>query len=129
MSYDNSANAVRRLEERFERLLLALADMQAAIGRLQQPRASSGGGSQQTSGGAVIFQVTAANNTISIAGTTGSTLAAPASLTISAISGGVENTVGTGSVYNPYAVATATGKALTLGLNTDGSYTVLSQSC
>ena len=55
MSYDNSANAVRRLEERFERLLLALADMQAAIGRLQQPSASSGG--NQGGGGGQVYIV------------------------------------------------------------------------
>ncbi len=44
---DNSAIAVRRLEERVERLLLLLQDMQQSIGRLQQPAmfaVPSGGG-------------------------------------------------------------------------------------
>ena len=52
---DNSAQAVRRLEERFERLLLLLGDLQAAIGRLQQPALNpqygggGGGGVRSTS--------------------------------------------------------------------------------
>ena len=50
MSYDNSANAVRRLEERFERLLLALGDMQAAIGRMQQPSYNAAGASRVAGG-------------------------------------------------------------------------------
>ncbi len=43
MSYDNSANAVRRLEERFERLLLLIADLQVALARLQQPANNASG--------------------------------------------------------------------------------------
>src|SRR5208283_3792989 len=58
MSYDNSANAVRRLEERFERLLLLLGDMQAAIGRVQQPSYNAAGG-QPGGGGGVTYMVMA----------------------------------------------------------------------
>ncbi len=82
MSYDNSANAVRRLEERFERLLLIIGDMQAAIGRLQQP-ALNPAGSQQTSSG--ITPLYFATNSASLGPATGTTLAGitPATFTSS----------------------------------------------
>lgn len=71
MSYDNSANAVRRLEERYERLLLLIGDLQAAIGRLQQPNYNASGGSQSSS---TVTPLYFATNSASISAATGSTL-------------------------------------------------------
>ncbi len=51
MGYDNSASSARQLEARFERLLLLIGDLQAAIGRLQQPAYNPAGGQGGSSGG------------------------------------------------------------------------------
>lgn len=120
MSYDNSANAVRRLEERFERLLLALADLQAAVGRLQQPSASSGGGNQGGGGAGVYI----------MAGVVIGAGASVSGATVDWVIGGsaiVAST--TAKVWNMMQSATVASKTIVLGLNPDGSFTVISQSC
>ena len=122
MSYDNSANAMRRLEERFERLLLSLADMQAAIGRVQQPSYASGGGNPG-GGGAGVYSIPAV--VISAGGSvTGQT--------VSALVGGALVTVNaSGTVYNQMHSATVATSGLTImvGSNPDGTYSVITQSC
>ncbi len=121
MSYDNSANAVRRLEERFERLLLILGDLQAAVGRLQQPSYNPGGPQQGGGGGTVwsiAAQVIAAGGSVS--GQTVSTM----------VSGLLATVTTTGVVYNHSGAATsATAGEIYVGLNTDGTYRVIAQAC
>src|SRR5271166_5141034 len=112
MSYDNSANSVRRLEERFERLLLILGDMQAAIGRLQQPSYNSGGG-QPGGGGGGVFVVQVPTAGIAA----GSNLGGQ---TISIVSGGSLVQISTNAlIYNEMAVPTVATKPLICGLNND----------
>src|SRR5208337_334442 len=106
MSYDNSANAIRRLEERFERLLLILGDMQAAIGRFQQPAYNAAGG-QQGGGGGVIYSMV------------GVVIAASGSVTgatVNALVGGSTSALpGTYTVYNQMQAATVVTKTIMLG--------------
>ena len=119
MSYDNSANAVRRLEERFERLLLILGDMQAAIGRLQQPSYNPGGGQSGGGGGIYIMagQVIAAG-------------ASATGVTVDWVIGGTGIVASTtATVWNMMQSATVASKTIVLGANPDGSFTVISQSC
>ncbi len=120
MSYDNSANAVRRLEERFERLLLILGDLQAAIGKLQQP-ALNPAGSQQGSGGGVIYSMVGV--VIAVGGSvTGAT--------VNALVGGSPTAVSTNAtVYNQMQSATVVTKTIMLGQNPDGTFSVITQSC
>ncbi len=118
MSYDNSANAVRRLEERFERLLLIIGDMQAAIGRLQQPALNPAGGQQ---GGGAIYSMV------------GVVIAAGGSVTgatVNALVGGTATAVSTNAkVYNQMQSATVVTNTIMLGANPDGSFSAVSQSC
>jgi len=124
MSYDNSANAMRRLEERFERLLLMLADMQAAIGRTQQPSYNSGGG-QPGGGGGVTYMVMAPTAAITAGLSTPLT-----GQTVVVISGAATVTVSTNAtIYNNMASNTVISKPLVVGPNNDGTYTVITQSC
>jgi hypothetical protein len=120
MSYDNSANAVRRLEERFERLLLLIGDLQAAIGRLQQPSVNAAGG-QPSGGGAGIYSMV------------GVVIAAGGSVTgatVNALIGGSTTAVSTNAtVYNQMQAATVVTNTIMLGGNPDGTYSVISQSC
>ena len=53
MNHDNTA--LRELEQRYERLLLLIGDMQAAIARLQQPAVNPAGGQQ--GGGGVCYSM------------------------------------------------------------------------
>ena len=121
MSYDNSANAVRRLEERFERLLLILGDMQAAIGRLQQPSYNPAGSQSGGGGGGGIFIMA------------GQVIAAGASatgVTVDWVIGGTGIVASTtATVWNMMQSATVASKTIVLGANPDGSFTVISQSC
>jgi len=122
MSYDNSAASVRRLEERFERLLLLLGDLQAAIGRLQQPATNQAGGGQSGGGG----------NVYSIPAVVISAGGSVTGQTVSALVGGSLSTVnGNGTVYNQMAAATVStsGKTIMVGSNPDGTYSVITQSC
>ena len=122
MSYDQSAIAVRRLEERFERLLLAFADLQAAVGRLQQPSASSGG-NQGGGGGGQVYIVQSPTAGIAAGSNLGSQ-------TISIVSAGALVQISTNAlIYNEMAVATVAAKPLICGLNNDGTYTAITQSC
>ena|SRR5208282_2025907 len=121
MSYDNSANAVRRLEERFERLLLLLSDMQAAIGRVQQP-SYNGAGGQPGGGGSGVYSIPA---TAIGAGSSGTAV-------VSALVGGALVTVNaSGTIYNQMNSATVntTGLTIMVGANPDGTFSVISQSC
>ncbi len=68
----NTAPRNQSIELSFERLLLLIQDMQAAIGRLQQPSASSGGGQQSSPGVSPLYFAT---NSSSVSAATGTTLA------------------------------------------------------
>ncbi len=127
MGYDNSASSARQLEARFERLLLLIGDLQAAIGRLQQPMYNAaGGGFGGSSGGGVIYSMV---GVVIAAGT----IAAPGSVTGATVyvqvggSGTVASTNAT--VYNEMQAATVASNTIKLGLNPDGTFSVISQSC
>ncbi len=117
----NTAPRNQSIELSFERLLLLIQDMQAAIARLQQPSASSGGPQQGGGGGtvwSVAAQVIAAGGSVS--GQTVSTM----------VSGSLAQVTTTGVVYNHSGAATsATAGEIYVGLNTDGTYRVIAQAC
>ena len=124
MSYDNSANAVRRLEERFERLLLALGDMQAAIGRMQQPSYNASGG--QPGGGGQLFEILSANAPSGGIGANSSVTG----VTMSQRTGASVITVSTNAtVYNDMGKPTAASLPIICSQNADGSFLVITQSC
>ncbi len=125
MSYDNSATAVRRLEDRFERLLLIIGDMQAAIGRMQQPALNPAGGQQGSGGGGIYLCLSPT------AGIPANNSSGPLTgKTISIVNSGTTVTVSTnGSIYNFMNSATVITKTLAIDLNSDGTFTVITQSC
>ncbi|MGO8949906.1 MAG: hypothetical protein ACLQUY_20070 [Ktedonobacterales bacterium] len=124
MSYDNSANAVRRLEERFERLLLILGDLQAAIGRVQQP-SYNGAGGQPGGGGGLVYSMVGV--VINPAGTPPNYVTGA---TVNAYVGGTTVALpGTYTVYNQMQAATVITKTIMLGQNPDGTFSVITQSC
>lgn len=118
MIYDSSN--LRTLEDRYERLLLLIGDLQAAVGRLQQ-LVNDVAGSQQKPGGSglcysMVGVVIAAGGSVTGA-------------TVNALVGGSTTAVSTNAtVYNQmYAATLATG-IIMLGGNPDGTYSVLPQS-
>ena len=118
MSHDNTA--LRELEQRYERLLLTIGDMQAAIGRLQQ-LANDAAGSQKGGGGGLTYSmvgvVIAAGNHVTGA-------------TVNALVGGSTQAVSTNAtVYNQMQADTVVTKTIMLGQNPDGTYSAISQSC
>jgi hypothetical protein len=118
MIYDPSN--LRALEERYERLLLLIGDMQAAIGRLQQ-LANDAAGNQQKGGGVTVYsmvgQVIAAGSSVTGA-------------TVNALVGGSTSLVtNNATVYNQMQSATVVTKTIMLGANPDGTYSAISQSC
>ncbi len=118
----NTAPRNQSIELSFERLLLLIQDMQAAIARLQQPSASSGGGNQG-GGGAGVYSIPA------VAITAGGSVTGQ---TVSALVGGSLVTVNaSGTVYNQMHSPTVSTLGLTImvGANPDGSYSVITQSC
>ncbi len=121
MGYDNSASSARQLEARFERLLLLIGDLQAAIGRLQQPAYNPAGGQGGSSGGG-IYEVTAANAVVIAAGSSGTA-------TVSQWQGGVLTTIGTGTIHNDMQQPSVLSRTMILGLQPDGSYLLIDQSC
>ncbi len=117
----NTAPRNQSIELSFERLLLLIQDIQAAIARLQQPSASSGG-NQGGGGGGTVWSVAAQVIAVggSVSGQTVSTL----------ISGSPATVTTTGVVYNSSGTATsATAGEIYCGLNADGTYRVIAQAC
>ena len=112
--------AYHELEQRYERLLLTIGDMQAAIGRLQQPALNPAGG-QPGGGGGVCYSMVGV--VISAGGNvTGAT--------VNALVGGATTAVNTNAkVYNQMQSATVATKTIMLGQNPDGTYSAISQSC
>ncbi|MGO9917333.1 MAG: hypothetical protein ACLQIB_21865 [Isosphaeraceae bacterium] len=121
MGYDNSASSARQLEARFERLLLLIGDLQAAIGRLQQPAYNPAGGQGGSSGGGV-YEVTAANAVVIAAGSS-------ATVTYSQRTGAGVTTIGSAVCYNDMQQPSVTGKTMIVGLNSDGTLLLIDQSC
>jgi hypothetical protein len=118
MNYDTSRLAA--LEARYERLLLLIGDMQAAIGRLQQ-LANDLANSQQKSGGATVY---------SMAGQVIGAGSSATGVTVTAMYAGSTYTVSSSAkVYNQMQSATVASKTIMLGLNPDGTYSAISQSC
>jgi len=120
----NNNPRIQTFEASFERLLLLIQDLQAAVARLQQPSASSSGG-QQGGGGAGVYIMAGA--IINPLGTPPNYLT---NQTVDWVIGGsaiVAST--TATVYNMMGFATVSGKMMVLGLNPDGSFTVITQSC
>ncbi len=116
----NTAPRNQSIELSFERLLLLIQDIQAAIARLQQPSASSGGGQPGGGGGNVYSMV-------------GVVIAAGGSVTgatVNALVGGSTTAVSTNAtVYNQMQAATVVTKTIMLGANPDGTFSAISQSC
>ena len=112
--------ALRELEQRYERLLLLIGDMEAAIGRLQQPAVNPAGG-QNGGGSGLVFSMVGV--VISAGGNvTGAT--------VNALVGGSTTAVSTNAtVYNQMQSATVITKTIMLGQNPDGTYSAVSQSC
>jgi len=120
MNYDNTA--LRELESRYERLLLLISDMQAAIGRLQQPAVNPAGNQPGGSGSSgLIFSMV------------GVVIAAGGNVTgatVNALVGGSATALpGTYTVYNQMQAATVVTKTIMLGANPDGTFSAISQSC
>jgi hypothetical protein len=116
VNYDTPRLAA--LEARFERLLLAIADLQAAIGRLQQPQVNAGG---QGGGGGQVYSMAGAVITAG-GNVTGAT--------VNSLVGGAATAVNTNAtVYNQMQVATVASKTIMLGQNPDGTFSAISQSC
>jgi hypothetical protein len=119
MIYDTSN--LRALEERYERLLLLIGDMQATIGRLQQVANDLAGSGQKSGGGGVIYSMV------------GVVIAAGSSVTgatVNALVGGSTQAVSTNAtVYNQMQGDTVVTKTIMLGANPDGTYSAISQSC
>ena len=106
------------IELSFERLLLLIADMQAAIARLQQPSASGPG--NQGGGGLVYSMI---GQIISAGGNY-------PGATVNALVGGSSVALpGTYTVYNQMQAATVITKTIMLGANPDGTFSVITQSC
>ncbi len=124
MGYDNSASSARQLEARFERLLLLIGDLQAAIGRLQQPAYNPAGGQGGSSGGGLWYSIAA---TYIPAG------GSITGLTVNVNVGGTFTATPftNATVYNMMAFATVafTGKTIVVAPNPDGTWSVISQSC
>jgi hypothetical protein len=118
MNHDTTA--LRRLEERYERLLLLIGDLQAAVGRLQQ-LANDAAGSQKGGGGGVIYSMV------------GVVIAAGGSVTgatVNALVAGSTVAVSTNAkVYNQMQSPTVVTKTIMLGANPDGTFSAISQSC
>jgi hypothetical protein len=117
MIYDSSA--LRSLEDRYERLLLLIGDMQAAIGRLQQ-LANDAAGSQKSGGGvcySMVGVVIAAGGSV-----TGATVNA-------LVGGSTQMVTNSAKVYNQMQADTVVTKTIMLGINPDGTYSAISQSC
>ncbi len=121
MGYDNSASSVRQLEARFELLLLLVSDLQAAIGRLQQPMYNAAGVGFGGSGGG-IYEVTAANAVVIAAG-------GNATVTYSQRTGAGVTTIGSAVCCNDMQQPSVTGKTMIVGLNPDGTLLLIDQSC
>jgi len=118
MNHDTTA--LRELEQRYERLLLSIGDMQAAIGRLQQ-LANDLAGSQKGGGGVTVYSMV---GVVIAAG--GSATGA----TVNALVGGSTSVVTTtGKVYNQMQADTVVTKTIMLGANPDGTFSAISQSC
>jgi hypothetical protein len=121
MNHDNTA--LRELEQRYERLLLLIGDLQAAIGRLQQ-LANDAAGSQKGGGGGTVFYIQPI--VIAAGGNyTGLTIYTLAAGTLTA-------TVTTNAtVYNRMAAATVatSGKYIVVGPNPDATWSCITQSC
>jgi hypothetical protein len=118
MIHDSSN--LRELEQRYERLQLTIGDMQAAIGRLQQ-LANDAAGSQKGGGGGVIYSMV------------GVAIAAGRSITgatVNAMYAGSTYAANTNAtVYNQMQADTVVTKTIMLGVNPDGTYSAISQSC
>ncbi len=121
----NTAPRNQSIELSFERLLLLIQDMQAAIARLQQPSASSGG-PQQGGGGGQLFEILAANAPSGGIGANSSVTG----VTMSQRTGASVITVSTNAtVYNDMGKPTAASLAIICSQNADGSFLVVTQSC
>ncbi len=116
----NTAPRNQSIELSFERLLLLIQDMQAAIARLQQPSASSGGGNQG-GGGAGTYECNP-GVILNPGSNTGITVS-------SRTSAGVNALPGTYTVFNDMTHATVVTLVIILSSNGDGTFTVVTQSC
>jgi hypothetical protein len=115
---NHDTKALRELEQRYERLLLLIGDMQASIGRLQQPQVNASGGQ---SGGGIVYSM------VGVVISAGDKVTGQ---TVNVLVGGSPVPVSTNAtVYNQMQAASIATNTIMLGLNPDGTYSAISQSC
>ncbi len=125
-----------KLEARFERLLVDFGNLQQQVAGLINQLQGLQGGNQSppaTSGG-LTYAIAPTVIAAAAAGpATSGALGGPAtSQTVYAVSGGVWSPLaGTYSVYNGMNAATVAtaNKTIVVGANSDGTFTVITQSC
>ena len=120
-------NRLQDFEARYERLVVREQQLERQVANLanqiQQVQGQSGGGGQ-IGGGAGIYEITAANAVVISAG------GSATGVTVSQRFGsGISTSTTTGTVYNDMQQPTVTGKTILLGVNPDGSFLVITQSC
>ncbi len=121
MSLANTTQ-LETLEFRFEQMRLVLQQQAQTISGLQSALANlQPGGFGGPSGGGV-YEVTAANAVVIAAGSSGTA-------TVSQWQGGVLTTIGTGTIHNDMQQPSVLSKTMILGLQPDGSYLLIDQSC
>jgi len=127
-----SEQQLRSLEQRVERIDRDMrtleekvkAALQGVRGTYQQPTTS-------TSGGGGVFFCAPGSSIAAASGVPGTgTPSSISGVSIYQISGGVYSLVtASGSVFNPMLAATTAGHVLAVSLNSDGTYSAISQSC
>ncbi len=113
------------LEARFERLLVNFQALQQQVASLINQLQGLQGGNQQGGGGGAYLCLSPT------AGIPANNSSGPLTgQTISIVNGGTTVTVSTnGSIYNFMNSATVITKTLAIDLNSDGTFTVITQSC
>ena len=118
----NAEARIVHLEQEFRQLSVTLGQMQAQIAANQQAvRTSQPGNPYGQTGGGGIFIMAGV-----VIGAGGSVTGA----TVDYVIGGSAIVASTNAtVWNMMQAATVSGKTIVLGLNPDGSFTAISQSC
>ena len=116
-----STTRVETLEYRFEQMRLMLQQLAQAVEGLQSQLANLEQGQQPSGGGGLCYSMVGV--VISAGGNvTGAT--------VNAFVGGATQAVSTNAtVYNQMQAATVVTKTIMLGVNPDGTYSAISQSC
>ncbi len=116
-------NRLEQLEGRFERLRLELQDTQRKLTQALQQIRETGARYTGPSGAS-------ATTVWEIPGGVAIAAGGSATADVYVLIAGASTLYAAGAtIYNPYGSATTSGKALTVGANGDGTFTVAAQSC